>query len=192
MKQYSRKQREQFKFSLVLLILMLSLIFLFSESQFRHSKAFAAKSASSNSSVWVLPPLDITHFKPLKFGLIIPGHSPGTVVVTTSNTRFKTGGVKLIYWYPWHRGALWVEGAPNQVYTISMQSNAVLNGWGGTQLLVTDLKSFSVTQGTEGTEGLIAPNGKDKIFIGGTLHVPKKSEIKKGAYIGTVSISINY
>lgn len=156
-----------------------------------------ADSSTINASVVIkeLHPLIATEITQLSFGQLGPGQIDGTVVVTTSNERYSTGGV-VLYGQNFSRAEFLISGEPDVVYTIEIGSLVAFHDMrpdtvlGGTALEVTDLLTYSSTVGLEGTAGRLDQNGIDSVFVGGTLVVPTTA--LTGCYRGKVAKTVNY
>ena len=159
-----------------------------------HSKA-SSSTVQASVVIKELRPLTTTEGTPLSFGQLKPGQTDGTVVITTSNTRYSTGGVT-VSGQNFSRAEFLVSGEPDAVYTIDigpltafhdMRPDIVI---GVTALEVSDLLSYSATVGSEGTVGRLNQNGVDSVFVGGTLVVPATA--LAGSYQGRVILTVNY
>ena len=173
-------------------------------------------SAAGNATAEVSPPVKFKLTNELDFGNIRPGNFAGTVVITPHNRRFATGGVKLrgsrrVYGKDkdsdkernkgrshgqFSRAKFKVSGLPNTFFTIKLVSSPALLKKGRRSvrrkksLEITQLKSFSVTQNCEARMGRFNAEGKDTIYVGGTLQVPARA--KKGKYEAEVTIFIDF
>ena len=153
------------------------------------------ESGTISASVEIRSELVITNIAQLVFGQVRPGATDGTVVVTTANTRFRTGGTSIIG-PKFSRAEYFVGGVPDAIYTITPGLAFSVHDVRGvpiadeTSLEVTNLKSFSTTVGAETFTGKFNPNGVDTIFVGGTLVVPTTA--LNGKYSGSVVITVNY
>lgn len=153
--------------------------------------------ATVRISCWVQ--LTITSSSPLCFGQIRPGETDGTVVVTTSNERYATGGVGLSG-SRFSRAEFTITGQPGVSYSIVPGVPLMVHDQrpnpipGVTGLEVIDVLIYSTTVGPPETfspgAGQIGPDGVDSVYIGGTLVVP--STAKNGKYAGSVELTINY
>ncbi len=152
----------------------------------------AAPSATGQATAVITEPLNIQMTEELEFGKIRPGDTPGTVVVTPLDDRSATGGTELSgSGDHHHRAKFKIEGPLNAFFTIQLFSSPAEHDNGANPNLdITDLKSFSKTLNMETTTGQTDSNGKDKVYVGGTLQVPAGA--KKGKYEGDVTITINF
>ncbi len=156
-----------------------------------------ADSSTIRASVVIreLRPLIATEITQLSFGQLSPGQIDGTVVVTTSNRRYATGGVAL-YGLNFSRAEFLISGEPNAAYAIEISPLPALHDKrrdvvpGVTVLEVIDLLGYSSTAGSEGTAGRLNQNGIDSVFVGGTLVVPTTA--LTGSYRGRVILKVNY
>ena len=153
------------------------------------------ESGTISASVEIRAELVITNLAELDFGQVRPGPTDGTVVVTTANTRFKTGGTGIIG-PKFSRAEYVISGTPGSIYNIvpvaafSVHDQRSTPIPGMTSLDVINLISFSTTVGVETTTGQINPNGVDSVFIGGTLVVPTTA--LNGKYSGNVILTVNF
>jgi hypothetical protein len=156
-----------------------------------------ADSSTISASVVIkeLRPLIATEGTQLSFGQLSPGEIDGTVVITTSNRRYATGGV-VVYGQNFSRAKFLISGEPNVVYTIDIGSLTAFHDMrpdtviGVTALEVSDLLSYSSTVGSETTVGRLNHNGIDSVFVGGTLIVPTTAA--RGSFRGRVDLIVNY
>lgn len=153
------------------------------------------ESATIPATVNIKVNLAITHSSELDFGQVRPGETDGTVVVTTSNTRFATGSVTL-RGPKFSRAEFAVTGESNAFYNIGLGSTISLHDERGepipgvTGLEVVDLLSFSKTAAAVTSVGQIGSSGIDSVYVGGTLLVPTTAF--NGKYSGAVELTINY
>lgn len=174
------------------------------------SNALSA-SATGSASVQIVGPLSFESRKQLNFGKIINRETDyedddddggsqgnqsggGTVTITTQNQREVSGRVKARRRFS--RAVFFVTGAPNLSYNIQLSETTAVHTRsssperGVTLLQVADLKSFSVNAGAETSRGMTNADGKDTIYIGGTLVVPPSA--MSGRYRGDVEITLSY
>ena len=159
------------------------------------SRNAGAESATIPATVNIKVNLAITHSSELDFGQVRPANTDGTVVVTTSNTRFATGGV-VLRGPKFSRAEFVISGQPGTSYNIVPAASISLHDQRGdpipvvTGLQVVNLLSFSTTVGAITTTGQIGLDGTDRVFVGGTLLVPPTA--LNGYYSGSVELTINY
>lgn len=152
-------------------------------------------SARGQARAEIVAPLNISSATPLNFGLVQAKKQDGSVIITTNNQRVILGGVQVVPQSKYSRAEISIIGTPNAVYVIRLlkstaQHTSQTGQPGGTLLEIVDLKSLSQTVGSESFMGRIGPNGKDTIFVGGTLLVPGTA--KHGKYEGNVNLTVSY
>ncbi len=155
----------------------------------------AGTSAIGRAGAHIVVPLRISSSTTLQFGVLQTKKQSGTVIVTTDNQRFTTGGIRIVEPSAFSRAEFVITGAPHTAYTIqSLQATAHHPSHQGKSgrvtLEIVDLKSKSLTVGMETPTGQIGSQGFDRVYVGGTLVVPPAA--KSGQYEGTVMMTVSY
>jgi hypothetical protein len=130
------------------------------------------------------------------FGSIIPSSTAGTVVVSPSGARTKTGGVRLATGASPQPASFAGRGANNQRVAISVTRNSVTLaqvGGGGTMTMDTFIIGSSPTAQLTTAPLAFRINSPTGIFlfpVGATLRV--KANQAPGKYVGTFAITLQY
>lgn len=154
-----------------------------------------AQTAPGGAKVAVVSRLSFINVEELEFGSILPGTTAGTVTVSPTGGRTKTGGVTLV-------GGLVQparfagRGSLNQTVLISLNTSpATLTRISGTETMQLD----TIVIGSTPTAVLTArpqsfritsPTGIFNFPIGGTLRV--NANQVPGDYAGTFALTLNY
>lgn len=107
----------------------------------------------------------------------------------STSPKITTRGVSTLPGSPPTAAVRSVSGEPNRVYRISLPTS-VTSSPGG--YLVTAFTLASTNQGDITTTlfGRLNPAGKDMLFIGGTIGLPKGA--KQGVYTARIPITLSY
>jgi hypothetical protein len=133
---------------------------------------------------YALDPITVSTLAQLSFGKLAAG-SGGTVVMATSGSRTKTGGVVLLSTGPGSTAIFRLQGTPSQAFIVTLPGNTTVNMSSGAESVrVTD---FTVSPGSTGTFNGV---GTQNLTIGATMNVD--SNKVPGDYSGTFSITIDY
>jgi hypothetical protein len=130
-------------------------------------------------------PLSIAESVAMNFGTIAGGTAPGTVILSTANSRTATGDVQLLA--AGNAATFQITGEPSNSYAISFSDGVLANAGG--QLM-------NVTSFTQNSGGTIPGSGSESFQVGATLSVG--SNQPAGAYSTSngggspYTITINY
>lgn len=143
-----------------------------------------AQTATASATATIISPIAITKTTDLAFGNIVAGSSIGTVIVSTTNARTKTGGVTLPTATPgtFNAAAFNVTGLANATYTIA--TNVVTPPTSGSNTMALTLASDPTGTGTIGS------SGSQIINVGGTLSVAANQPA--GSYTGSFTVTVAY
>jgi hypothetical protein len=151
------------------------------------ASSFAQVVATATASANIFTPIAITHASDLSFGNIsVSPTDLGTVSLAAAlgATRTSNGGVTL----PAVHGTVSVAsfnltGEISSTYSITMPTPiTITNPTSNTMSL--DLIS------NPGSTGTLDGSGLQTMYVGGTLHVAAAQG--KGAYTGTINVTVNY
>lgn len=157
--------------------------------------SFAAE-VTATANATVIAPIAIANTIPLSFGKFAPGAALGTVIVSTSGTRTKTGGVILSSIGPTISAAKFdVTGDANATYSISHTGTTTLTnttGAGAETMALTKFSDLLAANATSGdvTTGTLSAGGAQSIYVGGTLAVAAAQVA--GVYTGTAIVTVEY
>ena len=148
---------------------------------------FAQVSATANTSATVITPIAISKTVDMNFGSIAVSPTvAGTVALSTSGSRVKSGGVTL----PAVTGtvtaaAFTVSGLGTSTYAISLPTTITLNGPSSATMTVNSFISNPSGTGT-------LSSGSQTLQVGGTLNVSAAQAA--GTYTNTtdMTITVNY
>jgi len=147
----------------------------------------------SQSQVGVVTRLSFIQTEELSFGQIFASNSAGTVTITPTGTRTRTGGVNLVG--STHHPAIFAGfGQPNQRVQISLGSNSIFLTGPGTRMrahtFVIGSTPTAVLTTTPQVFRIATPSGGFAFPVGATLDV--NANQAPGTYRGTWSITLNY
>lgn len=154
-----------------------------------------AKSSSGIAKTVVVSRLSFINAEELEFGSLLAGPTAGTVIVSPTGVRTKTGGVTLV-------GGLVQparfagRGSLNQTVLISLAAApATLRRVGGTETMTLDQLTLGSTPSavlttTPQAFRITAPSGVFNFPIGGRLSVAANQV--PGDYVGTFAVTLNY
>lgn len=149
-----------------------------------------AAEATTTATGKVLQPITITKATDLAFGEFVSGSTGGTVVITTGNSRSKTGDVVLSTVGGSAAGVFNVGGEADATFSITAPDTGTLTHTDTTTTMavdfVHDLDGSTQDSPTQGT--LTA--GAATIYLGGTLTVGAAQ--KPGDYSGSATITVEY
>jgi hypothetical protein len=157
--------------------------------------SFAAQ-VTATADATVIAPIAIANTIPLSFGKFAPGAALGTVIVSTSGTRTKTGAVILSSIGPTISAAKFdVTGDANATYSISHTGTTTLTnttGVGAETMALTKFSDLLAANATSGdaTTGTLSASGTQSIYVGGTLAVAAAQVA--GVYTGTAIVTVEY
>lgn len=158
--------------------------------------AYAAEATSTATST-VITPIGITAPEVLSFGKFAPGDG-GSVTISNSGARTKVGVILSSTLSTQTAAKFDVTGEASTTYAISHSGVAVLTGISGAALTIpstmalaktSDLIAANVTEGNA-TTGTLAADGKQSIYVGGTLTVGATQPA--GEYTGAVTVTVEY
>lgn len=142
------------------------------------------QSVFSATKAFALDTIAVSTLSNLSFGKLAAG-SGGTVVMATTGSRTKTGGVVLLSTGTGSTAVFHLQGTPSQAYIVTLPSNtSVTMTSGANSVRVTD---FTMSPGPTGTFNSV---GSQNITIGATMNVDSNNP--PGDYSGTFSFSIDY
>lgn len=152
--------------------------------------------ATGRAEAVVVSALSFFKVDDMVFGSIVPGNTAGTVVLSPTGARTKTGGVKLATGATPQPASFAGRGANNQRVAISVTSNSVtLNRVGGGGTMTMDTFIIGSTPTAQLTTAPLAfrINSATGIFqfpLGATLRV--KANQAPGRYAGTFAVTLQY
>jgi spore coat protein U-like protein len=154
-----------------------------------------AQSRSANAKTVVVSRLAFLNAEELEFGSLLAGTTAGTVTVSPTGVRTKTGGVTLV-------GGLVQparfagRGTLNQTVLISLTASpSTLQRIGGTETMRLDQLTIgstptAVLTTTPRAFRISSPTGIFNFPIGGRLSV--NANQVPGDYVGTFAVTLNY
>ena len=119
----------------------------------------------------------------LGFGQIVATTTSGTVTVSPSNGRTRTGGVVLGNALGVAAASFAVTGEPNTGYSITLPNQSTLSA--GASSMTAD----AFTSSPSGASNL-GPSGSQSVTLGATLHVSAGQA--SAAYSGTYPVTMAY
>jgi len=140
---------------------------------------------SSSSSIVIVQSTAIYKTNDMQFGLIVPGPLGGTVVLSTSGTRTKTGSILLPSGGSASAAGFALLGAPSTSFSISYPSSVTLNRVGGSDSMTVTAIVASPSSG-----GTLSAGGSATVKIGGTLTVSPTQTF--GQYSGSFNVTVSY
>jgi hypothetical protein len=135
-----------------------------------------------HSSYFAIPSVIV--LQNLSFGAFCTSSTSGTVTVSSSGTRSKTGGITLFSSNPGSRAIIQVNDNKNRVITMTMGTIRNLTDGAGHSMSLA-INSFNPTSPIYMTTKQINVN------IGGTLTVGTSTTTPKGNYSGSFEIIFN-
>lgn len=152
----------------------------------------ASEDVSASGTISVIKPLSLSSVSEMNFSRIQPIGSTDIGLMTLSastSPKITTRGVSTLPGSPPTAAIRSVSGEPNRVYRISLPTS-VTSSPGG--YLVTAFTLASANQGDITTTlfGRLNPAGKDTLFIGGTIGLPKNA--KQEIYTARIPITLSY
>jgi len=146
--------------------------------------ARAQSSASANASVTIVPAIALTNNTALAFGLIVAGPG-GTVTLTTSGSRTKTGTIILPSSESYSEAAFVVLGPAEETFSLSLPSSVTLGLAGGSATMT--ITNFTSNPSTGGS---LNSGGSATVTVGGTLNVGANQTL--GSYVGSFTVTVSY
>ncbi len=154
-----------------------------------------ANTVLATASALIVDTIAVVSQTHLNFGYITPTISGGTVTISPHNQRTTTGSVGVERDYA--RAEFGINGKPGLVYSIHTPeklnftaSETSGNGSGNDMLTVKNFVTYSVGAQNAGGVGKLGNDGKDMVYLGGTLVVPHDTE--PGIYRGLVPLTVSY
>lgn len=131
----------------------------------------------------VITPISLSQITPFDFGSIVPGTTPGTVVLSTGSARTISGGTILGNGTTPTAAVVRVTGSGTSTFAVSFSAGATLtNGATGTMTVDTYvMKSGAGADQTTGYNGALA-SGTQDLTIGATLNVNTATNNPAGTY----------
>jgi hypothetical protein len=144
------------------------------------------QAATSTATVTanIVRPISLDVQNGLKFADITAEKIAGTVVLNPKGLCTTTGGTGVKSSVAAKPAEFKVQGKPNAVYSIRLPKSIVLNGSGGSTLVVDTFTSLPAIS------GLINADGKQTLLVGATLNVG--SHQAYGPYAGTMPVIVEY
>lgn len=128
----------------------------------------------------IVAPITITHDGgALDFGIIIPGTTAGTVVVTQAGGGSVTGDALFVSGSSNAADSFSVTGDASRAYSIVTTGGSVASG--------TNSMTFTTDSPSSGT---LSATGTDSFSVGGTLSVGANQAA--GSYTGTYTATVSY
>jgi len=162
------------------------------------STSFGQSSATDHQKVsaTIIAPITITKNAEMNFGVVVPGATTGTVVLTTGGSRSATGGTKVLTVQTGTVTAATfdVTGEPAYTFAISLTNSSVTltntTGTGAETLLVDNFQSAAAA----GTKGTLDGDGLQTLKFGATLNVGTKTTNVPGLYtnLSDFEVTVNY
>lgn len=159
----------------------------------------AAITTTGTATATVVKPSFSIHCDALSFGNIIRAKSPGLVTITPNGKRNIRGAVKMGSGGYQH-ATCQVSGPANTNYTaraprlLTFTSDGDEGSWKErNRLLVSNIRMQSKNlhkKGNRTYRGKSDEQGKDELYLGATLYVPKNAA--PGTYQGIVPVTIHY
>lgn len=142
-------------------------------------------SASADSKATIISPIQIAKTVDMNFGNIVSGVGTGTVVLSTSDTRSKTGDITLPTATPGtiKSAQFTVTGLSAATYAITLPTSLSLAGSVTGNMLVNDFVS------TPSATGLLT-GGTETVKVGATLNVGAGQAA--GTYSGSFPVTVAY
>ncbi|NTW34168.1 MAG: DUF4402 domain-containing protein, partial [Bacteroidetes bacterium] len=121
----------------------------------------------------IIVPLTLSQTSVLHMGTMsVLASTPGTCILSTTNTRTTTGGVQLSTMAPLSTNAAYhVIGEPLYDYAIVLPATVIVIAGGGQTMSINTLKARPVSKAVDGLIGSLSGTGTDDFSVGGTLHV---------------------
>jgi hypothetical protein len=148
--------------------------------------SFAQVSASASTSATIITPIAITKSVDMNFGNVaVSPTTPGTVVLPTSGSRTKTGGVTL----PVTSGTVaaakfTVTGLAASTYSITLPGTITLTSGSNTMTVGT----FTSTPSASG----VLTGGTQDILVGATLNVAAAQAAGSYTNASDLTVTVNY
>jgi len=144
-----------------------------------------AVSASAGTEATIISPIQIAKTVDMNFGNIVSGVGTGTVVLSTSDTRSKTGDITLPTATPGtiKSAQFTVTGLSAATYAITLPTSLSLTGSVTGNMLVNNFVS------TPSATGLLT-GGTETVKVGATLNVGAAQAA--GTYSGNFSVTVAY
>ncbi len=155
-------------------------------------KAQSGVFATATGSATIITPISIVNAGDMNFGNIAVDATAGTVVLTSTATRTRTGGVTLPVTAGTVRAASFtVKGKASSTYSITLPTTALTLTSGTNNMTVNGFTSDLTGALTSGT-GTIGTDGTQTINVGATLNVTGSQAA--GLYVsGTpFAVTVNY
>lgn len=145
-----------------------------------------AQSTSANATANIVSPISITAVNNLIFGdIAVSASLAGTVVMSTSGTRTKTGGVLLpVTGTAFNAASFTVSGVADATYAITLPASTTISAGGPNSMTVNTFTSNPSSTGT------LSAGGTQTLSVGATLNVAAGQA--QGTYTGTFSVTVAY
>jgi len=148
-----------------------------------------AQSAEASATADIAPLISIEVVTDLNFGNVIASGSSGTVIVTPTGARSRTGGVSFIPSMPGTVSAaqFTINGMPNATYSISIPNvnNVRITNLDNEYM---DIRQLSINIGSQTPK--LDLDGTQTLYIGATLRV--NANQSPGLYTGTTVVTVAY
>jgi hypothetical protein len=129
-------------------------------------------------------PMKAIKYQDLSFGSIIQGNAGGTVIISTSGIRSKTGDVILpSMGSPENEAIFEVKAAPGTLITVVFGSTTLTNGAHSMNLVLGPSFPASPFINT------LQPTGVTMVHLGGTLTVGNSTANPAGNYSGSFTVT---
>lgn len=157
-----------------------------------NAQAQVSATATATATATILNPITITKTTDLNFGIISPGATAGTVLLTPAPVavRVGAGGVTLPVATPGTVTAAHfnITGTTLSTYAITLPSSVTLTRTSGSETMT----ASSFTSTPSGTGILIGAGlGLDNVYVGATLAVAAAQV--PGVYVsGNFNVTVNY
>jgi hypothetical protein len=129
-------------------------------------------------------PLTLNKDMDLSFGSVVPGNTPGTVIIyaSASASRTSTGGVSVLSQDTFNAACFSITGTAGTSYSISLPNSVTLSGPGSNTMTVNNF--------TDNSSETLNNSGAGTFYVGATLHIGAQQT--KGSYSGSFNVSVNY
>lgn len=142
-----------------------------------------AETQSVAGTATVITPISLSQITPFNFGSIVPGTTGGTVILSTSSARTKSGGTVLGNGTTPTAAVVRVTGSGTSTFAVSFSTGTTLTD-GATGSMTVDtyvMKSGAGADQTTGYNGTLASGSQD-LTIGATLNVDTATANPAGTY----------
>ncbi len=149
--------------------------------------SYGQATATASSTAKIITPIAISKTTDMNFGNIAINGTTGTVVLSTSNSRTKTGGVTLPVSTGTVTSAVFhVTGDGTNTFSISLPASAIDLTDGGSNTM--SLDTFVSTPSATGT----LSSGAADVSVGATLHVGASQAAGTYSNAAGLSVTVNY